>query len=568
MRSWIKREYGGLAVLALLAVGWSATPQVARAAGPAAPRDSRAAPIKASEWQNASTRPIEAGEIDRLIAKELQASGIRPAPRTTDEQFVRRIYLDLTGRLPPPVDISAFVASKDPAKRAKLIDKLLDSDDYATHWAHFWRDVMSARLTDFRGRALTRSFEGWLVEQLKKNRGWDRIVHDLLTAEGEGRFDDTGKTGYVFFLGSHNGADAANELAAETSRVFLGIQINCAQCHDHPYDQWKREQFHELAAYFARSRQRLVRDSESNRFVGIAIVQNNFRGEHRMPSKDNPRTGTVVHPKFLDGKAPGRNLGDKQRRNNLADAVTAKSNYWFSGAFVNRVWGELMGQSFYLPVDDMGPQKEAMFGPVLTRLAGSFRGTEYDIKALFRAMLNSNTYQRQTRLGESPGDHLQFAALYPTRLRADALWDSLTGVLGRMGPGGGGPPRRGPGGGGPFGGGFGLERQFKEEFRFDPSLKSDDIEGSISQALILMNNPQINQRLGATGATVLGRILSSNTSDEEALQAVYLRALARKPTDREKQKCLSYIKKVGNQAEAFEDILWALINSTEFQTKR
>ncbi|MBI1915414.1 MAG: DUF1549 domain-containing protein [Planctomycetes bacterium] len=565
MRSWITR--GGLTALALLAAGWGVSPQAACAAGPAAAKDFRSAPIKTSEWQNASTRPLETGEIDRLIVKELQVSGIRPAGRTTDEQFVRRIHLDLTGKLPLPADVTEFVADTSPNKRAKLIDRLLDSDEYAAHWAHYWRDVMSARLTDFRGRALSRSFEGWMIEQLKKNRSWDKIARDLLTAEGECRFDDTGKTGNIFFLGAHSGADAPSEMAAETSRVFLGIQINCAQCHDHPYDQWKRAQFHELVAYFARTGNRLVRDTESNRFVGIALTSPPFRREHRMPSKDDPRTGTVVHPKFLDGTSPGRALGDRQRRNSLANAVTGKSNYWFSGAFVNRTWGELMGQSFYQPVDDMGPQKEAMFGPVLTRLAGSFRGTDHDIKALFRAVLNSETYQRQTRLGESAGEHLQFAALYPTRLRADALWDSLTTVLGRMGAPGGGPARR-PGAGGPFAGRFGLEGQFKEEFRFDPSLKPEDVEGSIAQALILMNNPQINQRIAATGNNVLGRILSAHASDEEALHMVYLRALARKPTDREKQKCLSYIKKIGKRTEAFEDILWALINSTEFQTKR
>jgi hypothetical protein len=568
MRSWITT--GGrcrLAVLALLAAGWGLSPQEAHAAAPSAVKDLRSAPIKASEWQNASTRPLEPGEIDRLIARELQVSGIRPAARTTDEQFVRRVHLDLTGRRPLPADITAFVADTSPDKRAKLIDKLLDSDDYAAHWAHYWRDVMSARLTDFRGRALLRSFEGWMREQLKKNRGWDKITRDLLTADGEGRFDDTGKTGNVFFLGAHNGADAANEMAAETSRVFLGIQINCAQCHDHPYDQWKREQFHELAAYFARTRQRLVRDPETKRFVGITLISAPFRGEHRMPSKDDPRTGTVVHPKFLDGKAPGRGLADRPRRNSLASAITAKSNYWFSGAFVNRTWGELMGQSFYQPVDDLGPQKDAMFGPVLTRLAGSFRGSEYNIKALLRSVLNSETYQRQTRLGESASEHLQFAALYPTRLRADALWDSLTSVLGRMGPPGGGPARR-PGAAGPFPGRFGLEGQFKEEFRFDPSLKPEDVEGSIAQALILMNNPQINQRITATSSSVLGRILSAHADDAEALQMVYLRTLARKPTEREKQKCLDYIKKIGKRSEAFEDILWALINSTEFQTKR
>src|SRR5262249_52005052 len=159
-----------------------------------------------------------------------------------------------------PDEVTKFLADSDANKRAKLIDRLLESDEYAQHWAVYFRDVMTARLTDFRGRALSRSFEIWMRGQLKENRGWHLIARDMLTASGESRCDDAGKSGANFFLAAHNGADAVPEQAAETSRVFLGIQINCAQCHDHPFDAWKREQFHELAAYFARVRSRPMRD--------------------------------------------------------------------------------------------------------------------------------------------------------------------------------------------------------------------------------------------------------------------------------------------------------------------
>src|SRR6266566_4569660 len=148
----------GLAALALLAAAGAA-----RAGEPAPARALRSAPVKASEWLGASTRPVTPEEIDRLIAQELQAAGLRPADRTTDEQFVRRVHLDLTGRLPPPADVTAFVADKDPKKRSRLIDRLLDGDEYAAHWARYWRDVLSARLTDFRGRILARNFELWMT---------------------------------------------------------------------------------------------------------------------------------------------------------------------------------------------------------------------------------------------------------------------------------------------------------------------------------------------------------------------------------------------------------------------
>src|SRR5213078_2688264 len=146
----------------------------------------------------------------------------------------------------------------------------------------------------------------------------------------------------------------------------------------------------------------------------------------------DPKKGFQTNPRFLDGKGMPPNSPDWERREALASAIIQKSNYWFAGAYVNRIWGELMGQSFYQPVDDMGPQKEAVFPNVLTRLTGAFRGTGYDMKALFRAVANSETYQRQIRLGESSDQHLHFAAAYPTRLRADALWQSLVGVLGNL----------------------------------------------------------------------------------------------------------------------------------------
>jgi hypothetical protein len=511
------------------------------------------------DWQKAPINPIQPGEIDQLILKELKQDQITPAPLTTDEQFIRRATLDLTGELPLPADVSEFVADKNPRKRAKLIDKLLDSDEYAKHWARYWRDVIAARLTERRALGLAQSFEVWMAEQLKRGEKWDRIVRTMITAQGVARFDGEGENGAAFFLGSHRGADAVNEQAAEVSRVFLGIQIQCAQCHDHPSDQWKRVQFHELAGYFARLDDRLVRDGM--RLAGVNLVSKP-RGEHEMPSKEDPKKTSVTNPRFLDGKSPGTNLGDAERRRALADAIVDRNNYWFAAAYVNRIWGQLQGQAFSQPVDDMGPKKDVVFPEVLTRLTGSFRASKYDMKGLFRDIMNTQAYQRQIRLSESD-QHLHFAAAYPTRLRPDALWQSLVNVLGTIGAP---PPNRAPAN--PFGFRAGFEFLFKDAFDFDPSVKADEVEGSISQALLMMNNPVLNQKIQARGTNLLARILKAYPHDTEAVQMVYQRTLARKPTDRELQRCRDYISKSENRTEAFEDILWSLLNSTEFQTKR
>ncbi|HEV3262141.1 MAG TPA: DUF1549 domain-containing protein [Gemmataceae bacterium] len=556
---------------------------------PIAPPPPASALLTEEDWQKAPMTPLQPGEIDGLVAKELHNSKLQPADLTTDEQFLRRATLDLTGQLPKPGDVDKFAAAQDSGKRARLIDQLLASDAYGRHWARYWRDVITARLPNLPGgQVLALSFEQWMQGQLKTNQSWDKIARAMITARGPLRFDQPGKNGAAFFLAAHRGKDAADERAAETSRVFLGIQIQCAQCHDHPSDQWKRVQFHELAGYFARLRERPVRDGKDkkkNMVVGIELISAP-RGEHEMPTKEDPKKTLLTPPRFLDGKSPGNNLGDLQRREALARDIISKNNYWFASAYVNRVWGVLMGQAFYEPVDDLGPHKEAIFPSVLTRLTGAFRGSDYDVKRLVRDIMNSQTYQRQIRPSE-PTEHLHFAAVYPSRLPTDALWQSLVNALGGFGQ----PmqaqrlkqlqankaaqaknpaqaknlaqaKKR------PFFPGGGFEALFKLEFSFDPSLKPDDIEGSITQVLLLMNSPVINQRLQARGPTVLAQILRNHPGDEDALRALYTRTLARKPTDRELKKCRDYIARAGERAEAFEDILWALLNSTEFQTKR
>jgi hypothetical protein len=570
--------------------GWAADNQKPAGAEkkpnyPARP-DTKNVKIIPEAWKTLGNKTIAPHELDQLLIKELNADKLQTAPRTTDEQFIRRVTLDLTGKLPLPADVEEFVKDADPAKRSKLIDRLLASDDYARHWARYWRETVVARATSERvkrGFQMPQRFEDWMFTQLKANHSWGQIAHDIIAATGElhylpsppGPSPDAARgergegNGEAFLLLSHEGPDGANERAAEVSRVFLGIQIQCAQCHDHPSDIWKRNQFHEMAAFFARTRERPVRNPDPSaqmKQIGIALVSLP-RGEHQMPAKDDPKKTTTIQPKFLTGQTIKEGLDDFDRRKALANFITSKDNYWFSAAFVNRVWGELVGQGFYQPVDNMGPLQESTYPNVLLHLAGSFRASNYDVKGLFRLVMNSQAYQRQIRLGDQANEHLHFAGIYPTRLPADALWESLVGALGMFPAPPVGPQGMGPGGG-RFAGRFGLEAVFRDTFGFDPSTKSDEVEGSVPQALMLMNNPAINNRMKAAGGTNLSKILNSYTDDSEAIKMLYLRTLARKPTVRELETCLAFIHEVGKRNDAFEDIQWTLINSAEFQSKR
>jgi hypothetical protein len=515
--------------------------------------------LDTKDWLKASTDPLKSGEIDRLIGERLAKAGIKPAPIVGDERFVRRAYLDLTGRLPPPDVIKQFLSDKRPDRRARLIDKLLDSDAYADHWAHYWRNVIASKVTDFKGLFAVRGFDVWMTAQLKENRSWGDITRALLLAGDEIDLEQPEKNGQAFFLASRFGMDTPIELAAETSRIFLGIQIQCAQCHDHPSDVWKRKQFHEFAAYFARTREQPIFSKEKMRFTGARQISLPF-AEHQMPGKEGKK-GTVVHPAFLDGKSPGPGLGDYRRRKALVSAMIARDNPWFAAAFVNRTWGLFMGQSFYQPIDDLGPMKEAVMPDVIARISGAFRGNGYDIKQLFRDVLNTDTYQREVRQGPSPEEHVLFAGRVPVRMDAETLYNVLTCTLGEF-PG---PPQALQG---PFARLAGFGGQFKQTFDYDPSAKSEEIEGSISQALLMMNNQAVALRIRARGDYLLGRILREHAGDRDALEMVYLHTLARRPTTQELTRCEKHIRAGGSRAEAYEDILWALINSTEYQTKR
>jgi hypothetical protein len=520
-------------------------------------------------WKAAPKAKATSQEIDLLLNKALEADKVKTSPLTSDEQFIRRVTLDLTGRLPLPADVTEFLADRSPDKRARLIDRLLDSEEFCSHWGRYWHDVIISRATDERIKRLgiTRAFELWMAEQLKARRSWNQIARDMITVEGALKYgpDNTDTSnGAAVFLLCHQGQEAAVERAAETSRVFLGIQIQCAQCHDHPSDIWKREQFHQLTAFYARLTERLIRMQGGNRIEGIQLISRP-NGEHQMPNLADPKKSTTIMPKHLTGEPYSGGRADSDRRKALADWVTAEDNYWFAAAFANRIWGELMGQAFYQPVDAMGPLQQATYPDVLLRLAASFRASGYDIRELYRLIANTEAYQRQIRLGDSADEHLQFAGVYPSRLNGDALWESLQGVLGPMQAG---PRPQATGPAARFLNRNSIERQFKDLFGFDPSTKPDEVEGSIPQALMLMNNPAINNQMRATGNTVLAKLLRAYPQDDDAIRMLYLRTLARKPTTAEFDTCKHYIAEVGNRNEAFEDLLWTLINSTEFQTKR
>ncbi len=516
---------------------------------------------------------FDAAEIDAMLEKSHAAAKVIPAKITGDEEFIRRVSLDVTGKLPTPEQVIQFRHSKDKNKRAVLIDSLLASPDYGVNWGRYWKDVVQFHATPANpGLVRFPKLEDWLGTQLVKNRPWDEIASELITATG-----NTGENGAAVLTAAHQGQ--AVELAGEVSRVFLGVQIQCAQCHDHPTDSWKREQFHEFAAFFGGIQARPNRAAEAG--PSLDIIDRAGRASYNMPDLKDPQKQIPVQPKFFlasEKSTVPTGLSATQRRALAASYITGQDNPWFAKAFVNRVWYVLLGDGFYNPVDDIGPTRTAHNPEIIDALADAWQKGGYDVRWLFRTILNSRAYQREFRPSTTPAGKTPFAANCPSRLRADQILDALTQALGisfQDAPGTNGKGQPKPAAldakkvanqaaqlrGGPRG-------VFNLTFGVDPSIPSEDVLGTIPQALFFMNSPVINGAITRKNATVLADVLAKSPNERAALEALYLRVLARSPTAAEVQTCGKYVASNPNHREAFEDILWVLVNSTEFLSRK
>ncbi len=520
----------------------------------------------------ADTPAAVASRADQLLSSETGSAGAtsKPAPLADDEIFLRRVTLDLHGRLPSASEITAFALDPATDKRSTLIRKLLADPQYGDNWSRYWRDVIMYRATEQRAQLISGVLSTYLKDSLNQNKPWSQVATDFITASG-----DALEKGEAALIVAQEGKP--EETVAEISRIFLGVQIQCAQCHDHPTDRWKREQFHELAAFFPRVSSRVILTPD-NRSITVAVTEfgnepferngNRVRGsaEHRMPDlKDPSARGTLMTPVlFATGdKLPG-NTRDSVRRGTLAQWITKPENPYFARAFVNRLWSELVGEGFYEPVDDMGPDRQCDAPQTLDHLAVAFTNSNYDVKWLFETIMSTESYQRVSRSRRSP-DQPAFTTNVPQRLRADQLFDNLLSALGSREPTQFGGGMAGPGAR------FGRSprQSFAAVFGYDPSERRDEVAGTIPQALSMMNSTFIAGLLDAKSArTGLGKMLNEIKDDRALISELYLRTLAREPSKKEVDTCLAHIAAVKDRTEAFEDIHWSLINSTEFLYRR
>ncbi|HEX3600872.1 MAG TPA: DUF1549 domain-containing protein [Lacipirellulaceae bacterium] len=517
-----------------------------------------------------------AREVDRLLADEVFKPETKLAPRIDDATYLRRVWLDIVGDIPTPEHVTAFLLDSAKDKRQRVVDELLASPQYGQNWARYWRDVVLSRKLEDRASIVANPLVVTLTDKFNENESWAKVATEFITATGDVRAN--GETAIELAQDGRT-----EETTAEMSRIFLGIQIQCAQCHDHKTDRWKREQFHEFAAFFPRIAVRPIQSPVERSFEVVsddrpdfgrkapADVQNR-RGkpEHYMPNLSDPAAeGTKMQPKFFltSAKLPF-GTPDAERRGTVAKWMT--QNKWFAIAFVNRMWGELVGEGFYEPIDDMGPDRKPSAPKTVELLSHGFAENGFDVKWLFRTICATEAYQRESRPRREVSG-TPFVASVAQPLRSDQLFNALLSVVDTPEPEAALSKRERPADAAKpkYGLNATVRQSFEVAFGYDPSDPRETVNASIPQALAMMNGVRINLAVRAIGQeTMLGKLLASTNDNNAVIEELYLRTLSREPTDQEHETALKYCKETKNRAAVFEDLLWALVNSSEFSHRR
>lgn len=503
--------------------------------------------------------------IDAEIARQLQAKKIPASPGADDAEFLRRVYLDLTGQIPPYEKAVEFLDSKDPQRRAKLIDELLASPDFGRHFAGQWSQLILGSEINAGSRE---QFRTWLADQLNKGVTWDRIVREVLTGEGEPKQNPA----TVFTLAqTDNNKIQPNLLAATTTRYFLGVQLQCAECHNHPFTGWKQQEFWGIAAFFARVKN--VPANKNNLAAGItettAVVDKKENkktpepggAKITIPGTAGKAAGQIIKAKFLEAEEPAIDA-EKSFRPSLAKWVTARDNKFFARAAANRVWAQLFGRGLVNPVDDMHADNEATHPELLRFLAEEFKASGCDMKHLMRCVCNSETYQRSSRtVAGNKDDRDAFSHMASKVMSPETLYSALTRALGvkDLDVSTGKTATTGIGGAAKAGATNKRDRFLAFFKTQDADTVATDFTHGIPQALNLMNDPQFNR-----GGPVVDQIVKEKLSGEQAVERLFLTVLSRRPTQVESQRLVRFVAAQQEHARGYAGVLWILVNTPEF----
>ena len=486
--------------------------------------------------------------IDRFIDAKLQKLHILPSVLADDAAFLRRVSLDLTGRLPSPDELRAFLADATPSrlKRSKKIDKLIASPAYVDHWTVKWGDLLQSS-RKFLGEKGTYGFREWIHDSVAANKPYDKIVRELITSRGSS-YDDPAAN---FFRTTRE-----PKLTMEkTTQVFLGVRMVCAQCHDHPFERWTQDQYYQMAAFFS------AVGIRSGYEVGEEIIYDQ-RTDYEMK---HPRDSRVVAPAFLIASAkPVPIPSDHGRRDALADWLVSKDNPFFAKAIANRVWSYFFGRGIIDPVDDIRASNPPVNPGLLDALTKDLVEHNYDLQHLMRTIVNSRAYQTSFVPNEWNAEDLtNFSHAMPRRLSAEALMDAVTQAAVSR-------PRfpevpeetaasQLPD---PHVGRDGFLDLFGRPSRESACECERRTDLSLPQALNLINGKTISDAVADPKGRVATSILAGR-SEQEMVEDFYLATLSRPPTRTELENGIKYLS-AGPRATRAQDLLWALLNSKGF----
>jgi len=507
----------------------------------------------------AAMKPAEiARRIDEEIARKLAAAKLPASPCSSDAEFSRRVYLDITGEPPTAARTTGFLADRDPARRAKLIDALLASEDYGQHAAERWINLFRQMSVNQREWEPER-FQAWLAERLNKGQGWDVTVRELLGTSGF--LADNPQAAFYYYNCDMQGKFEPKIMTGNLAQVFLGVQLQCAECHDHPFSDYKQKDFWGLAAFFSITvtpnnppNTRAVRDSlpkqppRAGTQVSISIPQ----GEAR-------NAGAKVRAKFLLGEEPTLNPAVSFRPV-LAEWLTARENHLFARAAVNRLWAQFFARGLVNPLNDFGDHNAPSHPELLDLLAEEFVASGFDLKHMIRCICLSDAYQRSSSIvagNEQPEAETLFARMTSKVLTPEELYDALCVALEvpdiaaadpkkKVNPKA--PPPPSP------------RQEFVKFFRGPGEVdEPTELKLGVPHVLKLMNQGYFN-----SGGKVVDRVMAESKSAAESIDKLFVAVLARMPSEPEQARFTAFVARQVSPREAYCRVVWVLINSSEF----
>ncbi|BBO30827.1 hypothetical protein PLANPX_0439 [Lacipirellula parvula] len=553
---------------------------------------------------------VVVARIDALLRAGWQAHNLRPSRAASDGEWCRRVYLDLLGRTPTVAELDAYLARRSKTKRAELVNRLLGpdyADDFARNWTTVWTNVLIGRTggTDRQSITSRSGMKAYLSECFAENRPYNQMVRELITASGDARPEMPEFNGAVNFL-VEKLDEGGVQAAAKSAQIFLGMSVQCTQCHNHPFNEHRQNQFWELNAFFRQARVEVERPDDDDPRRLATLSDADIAGEGKMLARDNRREiflemkdGKLVdrdqaelysaplfyelrngqlqvaYPAFVDGRSlaemfaeqgpefgnSGR-LAQVNRRAELAKLMLAAPE--LERAAVNRLWAHFMGYGFTKPIDDMGSHNPPSHPELLEELANDFRAAGFDMKQLMRWIALSEAYGLSSEIGagnkeDDPeqGRPPQFSRFYVRQMGPEQLYESLlTATHADAGLKKGERER--------------LKEQWLEQFNTasgnDEGTETTSFNGSIPQALTMMNGELVRRACSADSGGFLDKVANNaELSDREKISYLYRAALGRLPGKDETKVCNELLAaRYGNVVETLQDVWWAVLNSNEF----